>query len=130
MKTNELLYGFRVVSERESRELGGTLAVPANQEEYNELVRVCTSARINYVWLGASRQADGNWVSPDGESVTFFNWADGEPSFIDGGDGTAEDYLMMWRNNETWQFNDSREDPLENFAWIYGGSIGFVCKMW
>lgn len=112
------------------RELGGTLAIPSSEEEYNELVRVCTSARVNYVWLGASRQADGNWMTPDGELVTFFNWGEGEPSRIDGGDGAAEDYLLMWRNNELWQYNDSREDPLKDYAWLYGGSIGFVCRMW
>ena len=51
-------------------------------------------------------------------------------AFLDGGDGTAEDYLLIWRNTETWQYNDSRADPLQDFYWIYGGSIGFVCKMW
>ena len=112
------------------KELGGTLAIPASEEEYNELVRVCTSARVNYVWLGASRQADGNWMTPDGELVTFFNWGEGEPSRIDSGDGVAEDYLLMWRNDELWQYNDSRENPLEDYGWLYGGSIGFVCRMW
>ena len=112
------------------REMGGTLAIPFSQDEYNEIVRVCTSARINYVWLGASRQADGNWMSPDGELVTFFNWGEGEPSRIDIGDGAAEDYLMLWRLNDAWVYNDSRENPLQEFYGTYGNSIGFVCKMW
>ncbi len=112
------------------RELGGTLAIPESEEEYNEIVRVCTSARINYVWLGASRQADDNWYTPDGELVSFFNWGAGEPSHIDSGDGVAEDYLLLWRLNDTWVYNDSRENPLQNFYGTYGRSIGFVCKMW
>ncbi|MBR6209386.1 MAG: protein kinase [Oscillospiraceae bacterium] len=112
------------------KDLGGTLAIPATEEEYKELIRVCTSARINYVWLGASRQADGNWATVDGEPMTFFNWGNGEPSFTDSGDGAAEDYLMMWRSDENWPYNDSRENPLDKYGWIYGGAIGYVCKMW
>ena len=115
---------------RRCEELGGTLAVPSSEEEYRELIRVCTSARINYVWLGASRQADGNWVSVNGDPVNFFNWGKGEPSFTDSGDGATEDYLMMWRVGETWPYNDSRENPLTDYGWIFGGSIGYVCKMW
>ena len=112
------------------RELGGTLAIPADEAEYNEIVRVCTSARLNYVWLGASRGADGNFYTPDGDLVTFYNWGAGEPSIIDVGDGVPEDYLLLWRNGEVWVYNDSRENPLIDYGYIYGNNIGFVCKMW
>ncbi len=112
------------------RELGGTLAIPADEAEYNEIVRVCTSARLNYVWLGASRGADGNFYTPDGDLVTFYNWGAGEPSIIDSGDGVPEDYLLLWRNGEVWVYNDSRENPLIDYGYVYGNNIGFVCKMW
>ena len=62
--------------------------------------------------------------------MSFFNWGAGEPSHIDSGDGVAEDYLLLWRLNDTWVYNDSRENPLQNFYGTYGRSIGFVCKMW
>ena len=113
-------------------ELGGKLAVPTTRQEYETIVGLCNDAEVVYVWLGASRGEDNNWFSPDKEEVIFeFNyWGDGEPSFVDGGDGVAEDYLLLWNVNGRWYANDSREDPLENFAGIYGGKIGFVCQMY
>lgn len=112
-------------------ELGGWLAIPANEEELTAVTRLCNNEGLEFAWLGASRQPDGKWVTPDGEEVFFFNWSPGEPSMIDSGDGAAENYLLLWHmNDETWLYNDSREDPLANYGYLYGGRIGFVCQMW
>ncbi len=115
------------------KDLGGRLAVPATEEELANIIRLCNNEDLTYVWLGASRQADGSWLTPDGEEVNFFRW-DGEsnePSMIDPSDGAAENYLLLWKKGEdSWLYNDSRDDPLKDYAWAYGGVIGFVCQMW
>ena len=117
-------------AQQRCEELGGKLAVPKTEEEYNEIVRVCTSAKCNYVWLGAERQVDGNWRDTDGELINFFLWDEGEPSGIDVGDNAPENFLMMWRRDDGWYYNDSRENPLLDFYAFYGDNVGFVCQMW
>ena len=117
-------------AQQRCEELGGTLAVPLTEDEYNEIVRVCTSAKCNYVWLGAERQADGNWRDTNGEIITFFRWDEGEPSGIDIGDNAPENFLMMWRREDGWYYTDSRENPLLDFYAFYGDNVGFVCQMW
>lgn len=112
-------------------ELGGKLAVPTSDEELANLIRLCKNEDLTYVWLGASRQADGQWLTPDGEEVQYFKWSAGEPSMIDAGDNAPENYLLLWKENEeTWMYNDSRDDPVKDYGRIYGGAIGFVCQMW
>ena len=112
-------------------ELGGRLAIPKDEEELKYISRLCNNEELTYAWLGASRQSDGSWITPDGEEVSFFRWSEGEPSMVDAGDGAAENYLLLWKEAEDeWYFNDSRDNPLEDYAWAYGGKIGFVCQMW
>ena len=117
-------------AQQRCEELGGTLAAPMTEDEYNEIVRVCTSAKCNYVWLGAERQADGNWRDTNGDLIGYFLWDEGEPTGIDTSDNAPENYLMLWRRDDGWYYNDSRENPLLDYYWIYGNNIGFVCQMW
>lgn len=113
------------------QEEGGWLAMPTTEAELQDIARVCNNEGLQFVWLGASRQEDGNWYSTGDEMVTYFPWAEGEPSIVDAGDGAAEDYMLLWRTDgESWYFNDSREDPVTDYPWIYSGQIGFVCQMW
>ena len=112
-------------------ELGGWLAMPMSEAELNDIARYCNNEELPFVWLGASRQEDGRWMTPDGEVPTYYPWSVGEPSMIDASDGVAENYLLLWRIDEdTWLFNDSRGDPVADYPWIYSGQIGFVCQMW
>ena len=113
-------------------EAGGWLAMPRDEEELGYITRLCNNEGLTYAWLGASRQPDGKWLTPGGEEISFFRWSEGEPSMVDGGDGAAENYLLLWRegDDEEWYFNDSRDDPLADYYWIYNGTIGFVCQMW
>ena len=114
------------------QEMGGKLAVPRSETELNDIIRLCNNEDLTYVWLGASWQMDERkWLTPDGEEILFFKWTPGEPSMIDAGDEAPENYLLMWKTDEdTWQYNDSREDPIREYAWLYSGVIGFVCQMW
>ncbi len=112
-------------------ELGGWLAIPANEEELASISRLCNNEMLTFAWLGASRQPDGSWLTPAGEEITFFRWSEGEPSFIDAGDNVAENYLLLWKRGENdWLYNDSRENPLKDYGFLYRGNIGFVCQMW
>lgn len=122
-------------AERKCQEYGGWLAMPANEEEFNAIIRLCGNEHLTYVWLGASRQTDENntekWISTTGELVTYYTtWADGEPSKVDPGDGAEENYMLLWNLNDQWVLNDSRDDPLQDFGYIYRGQIGYVCQMW
>ncbi len=119
-------------SEAQARceELGGRLAMPITQDELEEIIQVCEQAGLQKVWLGAHRQEDDSWISTSGDMVMFFFWGDNEPSFVDAGDGAAEDYMMLWYYDGQWSGNDSREDPLEDYYWAYAGQIGFVCQMY
>ena len=49
---------------------------------------------------------------------------------IDIGDNAPENFLMMWRREDGWYYNDSRENPLLDFYAFYGDNVGFVCQMW
>lgn len=111
-------------------DLGGRLAMPVNAEEFEEIARLCDGADIGYAWLGASRREDGNWIMTNGEIATYFFWAEGEPSYVDAGDNVEEDYMLIWKIDDTWVGNDSRENPLDDFFFTYGDNIGFVCQMW
>ena len=117
---------------RRCEELGGTLAMPTNAEELEEISRRAREIGLTYVWLGATRLDDGGdrWVTTEGEEVSFFFWGENEPSYVDGGDGATENYMLLWRIDEDWYGNDSRENPLQDFGYIYNGAIGFVCQMW
>ena len=78
-----------------------------------------------------SRSNKGIELTPDGEEILFFKWSPGEPSLVDSGDDAPENYLLLWKTDEdTWLYNDSRDDPIKEYNWIYGGVIGFVCQMW
>ena len=54
-------------------------------------------------------------------------WDEGEPSFIDTGDGTEENYIMLWKVNGRWCYNDSRNDPAGEF-WGWRGRLAYVCE--
>ncbi|GEM_PF-697536 len=110
-------------------EMGGVLAMPTTYEEFQTITAKCEEQGLTFVWLNAQRNAEGSWVNDKGEEdAFFFAWGDGEPSKVDGGDGAAEDYFLLWNYNGRWSGNDSRENPLANYMNVYGGKIGFVCK--
>jgi len=111
--------------------MGGFLAVPKNQEELDILRIYCNRSDLVYLWLGASRQDDHSWATPDGETLTWFDfWAPDEPSGYDSGDGQPENYLMIWKMDDTWLCNDSREDPVHDYGAFYSGKMGYICQMW
>jgi len=119
-------------AEAACREQGGHLAVVHDQAELDALIAQADSQGLKYLWLGASRDADGNWQWVNGDEVDFYPWDSSEPSWRDGYDGAAEDYLMLWNvtfgNHKGWAYNDSRIDPASAYPASYSGSLGYAMQ--
>lgn len=114
-------------AQREAQNRGGYLVTISSEEELNQVIGLAEEAGFDRVWIGAHR-VDNNIVWESGEDVTFYRWDQGEPSFTDKGDGTAEDFVMLWNHGGVWCYNDSRENPLTDFYGMYGGRIGYVVE--
>lgn len=106
---------------------GGHLPVVRDEEELHALIEAAEDAGVSYVWLDARRGTDGVWRSSAGEEISYLPWFAGEPSNTDT-DGTAEDYLMLWKFKGTWGYNDMRGDPGTTYARYYGGRIAVFCQ--
>ncbi len=109
--------------------LGGHLAIINTEEEFQEITRLCDEQGLTYVWIGAHR-VGGIEKWEDGSDLTdgFVSWARGEPTYIDRNDQVAEDYIMLWKNNGTWVYNDNRDDPYADYPYMFDGIIGYVCE--
>ena len=107
-------------------ELGGHLAVISNEEEFNKVVELAETTGVDYVWIGCHR-VEGQllWETTD---EGYFLWGVGEPSEWDRNDNVSEDYIMLWRNNGGWFFNDNRNDPNADYPQMYSGNIAFICE--
>lgn len=110
-----------------SRDMGGYLAVVSTEEEYEQVVQLVADSGLSRVWLGCHRIEDTLvWETSDGSN--YYPWDYYEPSYYDGYDGTAEDYLLLWYHNERWVYNDSRNDPVADYPELYSGNLGFVVE--
>lgn len=109
--------------------LGGHLAIINSEEEFNEITQLCDAQGLTYVWIGAHR-VGGIEKWEDGSDLTdgFVRWARGEPTYVDRNDQVAEDYIMLWKNNGTWVYNDNRDDPYADYPYMFDGIIGYVCE--
>ena len=108
--------------------LGGYLATVSDQEELDKVIAAAAGNGLTYVWIGCHRE-NGNLVWENGETIDFAKWAAGEPSYKDGGDGAVEDYILLWNNNGKWFYNDSRNDPCQDYGYMFNGKIGYVCEI-
>ena len=101
-------------------EKGGYLVVINDQAELEKVITIAKAADLSRIWIGGHRINDVIvWES--GEDVSFFPppWGTGdEPSYVDSYDGAKEDYLMLWDNNG-WQYNDNRNDPVADYPQYY-----------
>ena len=109
------------------KDLGGYLAVVRNEQELQKVIALAQQNGIEKVWLGCHRE-NGQLVWENGETVNFYVWGANEPSLYDNGDKVAEDYLLLWRFNGAWVYNDSRNDPVSDYPGMYRGQIGYVCE--
>jgi hypothetical protein len=115
------------------RDLGGHLVVISDEEELNTVITLAQQNGIEKVWIGCHREYDEQrnerLIWENNETVNFYAWGRGEPSFYDSGDRVAEDYLLLWNFNGAWVYNDSRNDPVRDYPAMYSGKIGYVCEI-
>ena len=109
--------------------LGGHLAVINDEAEFNKITRLCDEQGLTYVWIGAHRVGGvEKWENGSDLTDGYVLWARGEPTYIDRNDQVAEDYIMLWKNNGTWAYNDNRDDPYADYPYMFEGIIGYVCE--
>ncbi|MBR2471647.1 MAG: VWA domain-containing protein, partial [Clostridia bacterium] len=114
-------------------EKGGHLATIANREEEEKIIAVAESSGVERLWIGGyttndqNNQAVGHWVM--GEPFVYQNWYnEGEPSRFDS-DSAEEFYLMLWKIEDRWSWNDQRNDLINSpFRTTYEGKMGYVIE--
>ena len=108
---------------------GGHLATITSEQEAQQLIELAESSGLKYLWIGGytsvnAYQAFGHWVT--GEPFSYTMWYEGEPSRNDM-DGTPEMYIMLWKLQGEWSWNDQRNDPAEELSYFIG-NIGYICE--
>lgn len=117
-------------AENRCKELGGHLAVIKSADDYEKLCSLLSGCSAQYVWIGAYRDSAGQIKWTDGNSYDFSAWAQGEPSVTDSYDGAAENYIMLVKQADgSWLYNDSRSNPMANYAQFYSGRIAYICQI-
>ena len=110
---------------------GGHLVTITSQEEQDQMIALAEQAGIRFVWIGGytsvrDNAAYGHWIT--GEPFEYTAWYPGEPSRNDQ-DGTPEFYLMLWNVNDSWTWNDERNDPIRETGLEYfPGNVGYICE--
>ena len=106
---------------------GGHLVVIQDEEEFRKITALADERGVANVWVGCARVGGVlSWETD--ETVSYYPWGSGEPSYKDGWDGTQEDYLLLWKQNGAWVYNDSRNDPVGDYPSVYRGRIAYVCE--
>lgn len=117
-------------AEQKCKDLGGHLVAINDEEEYNKICELLGTVSAKYVWIGCYRSSAGVMTWTNGEEIDYYNWAYREPSYKDSYDGTAEDYIMLARQSDgSWKYNDSRMDPMADYARYYSGNIAYICEI-
>ncbi|MBR7164486.1 MAG: VWA domain-containing protein [Clostridia bacterium] len=113
---------------------GGHLATITSKEEEDKIIAVAEKSGIGRLWIGGYTtnnqydEAVGHWVM--GEPFVYQNWfSEDEPSRFDNADDEAEFYLMLWKIDGRWSWNDQRNDLINSpFASTYQGKMGYVIE--
>lgn len=114
-------------------EKGGHLATITSKEEEEKIIAEAEKSNIGRLWIGGYTtnnqygEAVGHWVM--GEPFVYQNWfSEDEPSRFDS-DNAEEFYLMLWKIDGRWSWNDQRNDLINSpFASTYKGKMGYVIE--
>ena len=110
---------------------GGHLITITSQEEMDKAVKLAEENKLEFVWMGGytsvrSGVAYGHWIT--GENFDYQAWFPGEPSRTDN-DGADEMYLMLWKIDDEWSWNDQRNDPIgETKLEYFKGKTGYIIE--
>ncbi len=117
---------------------GGHLATITSKEEEKKIIAKAEATGLERLWIGGYTTVGyndfitGHWVT--GEQWGYENWyTDGvntEPSRTDAnGDNADEFYLMLWKIDNVWSWNDQRNDLINSlYAETYKGKMGYVIE--
>lgn len=113
---------------------GGLLATASTKEKEQKLIDLAEKEGIKYVWIGGytSERSDGgifaHWAT--GEDMGYENWMPGEPSHTDK-DGEPEMYMMLWKVDDQWSWNDQRDNLFSTpyLQKTFSGKTGYVCEV-
>ena len=108
-------------------QMGGHLVVISDEEEFRKITALAEQYNSPYIWVGCAR-VNGVLSWENDEAVVFYPWGTGEPSYRDGYDGVSEDYVLLWKLNGAWVYNDSRNDPVGDYPQAYRGKIAYICE--
>ena len=108
-------------------QLGGHLANIGSQEELSEVIALAEAQGLEKLWIGCHRE-NAALIWENEEEISFYKWGKGEPSGYDSGDRVTEDFILLWKFNGEWVYNDSRDDPVKDYPAMYSGQIGYVCE--
>lgn len=109
-----------------AEQIGGHLVCINDREEFEKVCKKADEQNIKVFWVGAYRRSYDNWEDSkwdDGEDITFTKWLQGEPTYYSE-DGDEENYLMVFKVNGTWYFNDAINDVSE----YYSGKMGYIVE--
>lgn len=110
------------------KELGGHLVTISDADELSKVTALADTYGIKLIWVGFSRDADGNIGWENDESINYYIWGKGEPSKLDT-DGATENYGLLWKKSgEGWIYNDSRNNPVADYPNAYSGKIAYICE--
>ncbi len=110
---------------------GGHLATITSQSEMDKLTSAAAGSGLEFGWLGGytsinGAETYGHWIT--GEPFSFTSWYPGEPSRNDK-DGAEEMYLMLWKIQGSWSWNDQRNDPInETDVKAFRGKSGYIIE--
>ena len=105
---------------------GGTLVCINDEAEFNKVCKIADNKGIKVFWVGAERDYYGSWNNTywlDSTRMNFTRWLSGEPSYVSE-DGTEEYYLIVFKVNGKWYYNDAPHD-IEPF---YSGKMGYIIE--
>ncbi len=110
-----------------ARAEGGYLVSINDAEEFRKVCEIADSQGVSVFWVGASRTPGRSWdyaTWEDGSDLDYTEWFPGEPSEISE-EGEEELYLMIFKVDGKWYFNDAESDVSQ----YYAGKMGYMTEI-
>lgn len=107
-------------------QMGGNLICVNSYDEFLKACEMADSRNIKVFWMGASLDYGGqSWYDVswnNGDEITYTKWYSNEPSYYE--NDVPEKYLMAFKVDGEWYFNDSVNDVSS----YYAGKMGYIVE--
>ncbi|MDO5477558.1 MAG: zinc-ribbon domain-containing protein [Clostridia bacterium] len=103
----------------------GRLVSINSSEEFNRVCSLADNNGLKVFWVGARRAASDSWNSArwnDGSYMSIGRWYTNEPSYRS--EGIEECYLMVFKVNGVWYYNDAPNEVSQ----YYAGKMGYIVE--